>query len=460
MTIVASRALSGICRLGLPLAGLVLALWMAAPAPAVDLSNAIERALEKRGGPRPVDSPGRDEIARNWDAFLTAVIKRAGSDAPPGVLRSELLGVLIEERYQLVALLTDLTLDGPELLDSVFESSWEQLVPLLDRVADQLPPEAERRYRSFLEAGDLMRAAERLGVAREIASSPESLRRLARILLGDEASDPLRFDTAVDPEMRQIFGFGPPLAPPAPNPLVVPVEPEPGAGFGNPLLRLGATLGAWLAPTAWAAELPSDRAVLVARLNTWIPGRKNELRQYVPLVHDLLRLTATDTEARCSEKLDSQTAEVFEHLVLATAWQESCWRQFVRRKGEVRPLLSPAGAIGLMQINARVWRGIYEPEGLEADIGYNGRAGAEILSHYLRDHALRAGEQRNPGGADNLARATYAAYNGGPSHLTRYRKKGTSPHLRSIDRDFWWRYQAVKRDDEREMLSCYPSTVH
>jgi hypothetical protein len=444
----------------LVLAGLVAgAAALPAPAGAIDLSGAVERALEKRNGPRSERPPSRDEIARDWDAFLTAVVKRAGSDAPPGALRAELLAVLIDERYRLVQMLTDLTIEGPELVDSLFVTSWEQLAPLLDQVAAQLPPEAQRRYRSFLEAGDLMRAAERLGVAREVAGSPDSLRRLARILLGDETGDPLRFDTGVDPEMRRIFGFGPPLEPPAPSPLVKPVEQNPGAGLGLPLQRLGAALGDWLFPTAWAAAAPSDRATLVARLNTWVPGGRTELRQYVPLVHDLLRLTATDTEARSDERLDTGTFEVFEHLVLATAWQESCWRQFVRREGEVQPLLSPAGAIGLMQINARVWRGIYDPEGLEADIGYNGRAGAEILSHYLRDHALRAGEQRNPGGADNLARATYAAYNGGPRHLSRYRRKTTSPHLRTIDRDFWRRYQAVKRGDEREMLSCYPTAA-
>jgi len=70
--------------------------------------------------------------------------------------------------------------------------------------------------------------------------------------------------------------------------------------------------------------------------------------------------------------------------VLATAWQESCWRQFVRRGGQiVRP--SPVGSVGIMQVNQCVWRGAYDQKGLLGDIAYNARARAEIVLHYLRD---------------------------------------------------------------------------
>jgi hypothetical protein len=426
-----------------------------APASAGELSDMVERALRDKDKRKDAAPATREEVARNWDAFLTAIVKRAGADAPPGLLRDQLLSVLIGERHRLVAMLTDATLEGPELVDSLFESSWDQLVPILDHIAAALPPEAAGRYRSFLEAGDLMRAAERLGVARDLAASPESLRKLAQILIGDD-SDPLHFDTGVDPELRSIFGFGAPLDPPAKSPLLQPVEQNSGARSPSPAVRLATGFADWLFPTAFASKPPADRSSLVTRLNAWIPGQKTELSRYVPLVHDLLRLTADEATAR-SQDLDPGAARVFHDLVVATAWQESCWRQFVRREGEVQPLVGLGGAIGLMQINAKVWRGIYDWDGLEADIGYNGRAGTEILSHYLRDHALRAGEQTKPGGADNLARAAYAAYNGGPRHLTRYRKPGTSAHLQVIDREFWRKYQAVKAGDQRQMLSCYPT---
>jgi len=338
---------------------------------------------------------------------------------------------------------------------SMFESSWEQLSPLLHQIADTLPSDTARRYGQFVEAGELMRAAERLGVARDLAGSPESLRKLAQILLGEEGTDPLRYDTAVDPELRRIFGFGAPIEAPTTSPLLAPQAPDPGASlpvWGNPL----AALADWLVPAARASQLSVDRPSLVARLNTWIPGRKQELREYVPLVHDMLRLTVDDALGDAVGK-DETTAQVYPLLVIATAWQESCWRQFVRAQGGVQPLISPAGSVGLMQINGRVWRGLYDPAGLEGDIGYNGRAGAEILWHYLADIAMPAGEHLGPEGADNLARATYAAYNGGPAHLKRYRKAKTSAHLQVIDKQFWRKYAAVRAGDEAAMFSCYPT---
>ena len=108
-----------------------------------------------------------------------------------------------------------------------------------------------------------------------------------------------------------------------------------------------------------------------------------------------------------------------------------------------------------MQVNWRVWRGVYDVAGLRRDIAYNARAGAEILFHYLRDYAIKAGEHRQPGGVDNLPRATYAIYNGGPGHMARYRKKGESRALRKIDDAFWRKFQAVRAGGELGVAECF-----
>ena len=426
---------------------------------AADLSDLIKQRIEeKRDRKQGADAPrpSREDIARNWDAFLTVVIKRAGSDAPHGEIRDQLLAVLIDERHHVVSMLTDASIDGPALMSTMFETSWTQLSPLLHQIASDLHPDTARRYQQFVEAGELMRAAERLGVARELAGSPDSLRKLAQILLGDDVEDPLRYDLAVDPELRRIFGFGDPIEPPTTSPLLGPGEQNPGASVPRVVAPL-AMLLEWLVPVAWASTAPVERPALVARLNTWIPGQRQEVREYVPLVHDLLRLTAAEAVGRDLESGDAAAARVYPDLLIATAWQESCWRQFVRRNDGVQPLVGPAGSVGLMQINGKVWRGIYDPAGLEGDIGYNGRAGAEILHHYLRDFAVAREEHLEAGGIDNLARATYAAYNGGPGHLTRYRKDKTSAHLQVVDREFWRKYQAVKAADQAAMLTCFPT---
>jgi len=68
---------------------------------------------------------------------------------------------------------------------------------------------------------------------------------------------------------------------------------------------------------------------------------------------------------------------------------------------------------------------------------------------------VQKAEHRYAGGTDNLARAAYAAYNGGPSHLSRYRIETTRPTLQQIDDLFWQKYSAVKEGRVREVASCY-----
>ena len=108
-----------------------------------------------------------------------------------------------------------------------------------------------------------------------------------------------------------------------------------------------------------------------------------------------------------------------------------------------------------MQVNERVWRGVYDRKGLVGDIAYNTRAGAEILLHYLRDYAIARGEHRQPGGITNLARSTYAVYNGGPRHLTRCRKPGTRRSLKAIDESFWEKFVAVQQGREMDVAKCF-----
>jgi soluble lytic murein transglycosylase-like protein len=171
------------------------------------------------------------------------------------------------------------------------------------------------------------------------------------------------------------------------------------------------------------------------------------------LVRELLQKATEQTLS--AEQLDAQYHGLYRHLVLATAWQESCWRQFIRTGDTIAPLKSSGGSVGLMQINQQVWRGIYDQKGLLGDMAYNGRAGCEILLHYLRDFAIGKGEHRKPGGDDNLAHATYAAYNGGPSQLSRYRLPDTKPSLKKIDALWWQKYQAVREGREMDVVTCY-----
>jgi soluble lytic murein transglycosylase-like protein len=126
----------------------------------------------------------------------------------------------------------------------------------------------------------------------------------------------------------------------------------------------------------------------------------------------------------------------------------------VRRGTQLVTLRSPAGAVGIMQVSERVWRGFYDSSGLRTDVAYNARAGGEILLHYLKDFAIARGEDR-PGGAQALARSTYAMYNGGPGHMRRWREPGTPASLRAIDAAFLEKYKALRAGDETAIARCY-----
>jgi soluble lytic murein transglycosylase-like protein len=419
----------------------VLLLALAAPA-AVALPDWVDDALDKLGGGSQEGAPDparSEELAELWDAFLTFVVKRAGIEAGDLPLRQDFLEVLLDGRYDEVTVLADAAKRALDPLRELFGPTWERLSPLLVKLADALPRDAGERYRALAAAGDALGALPGLGKAGELGLTPETLQRLARIVAPKGARDALAYDRGVDPELRELFDLGAPLPPPESNPAV---DPYPD-------------LVGWLVPAAFAAESepPADPITALAkRLNVWVPAR-SEIPEYLPLVRDLLLGTAERTLA--AQTLDPAFHELYRDLTLATAWQETCWRQFVKSKGVVRPIRSGVGAVGLMQINPRVWRGLYDLEGLQRDIAYNGRAGSEILRHYLVDYAIRKGEGTATGDADNLARATYAVYNGGPRHLRRYRKAETSKPLKEIDRLFLEKYQAVKAGQELAVAGCF-----
>jgi hypothetical protein len=178
----------------------------------------------------------------------------------------------------------------------------------------------------------------------------------------------------------------------------------------------------------------------------------DQLNEYLPLVASLLKKTAEQTQQK--RKLKPPVVKLFNSLVLATAWQESCWRQYTVKQKKIQPLRSDSGDVGIMQLNEKVWRGFYDIQKLRWDITYNSRAGSEVLFNYLVRHALKQGENNRPGGLDNLARASYSAYNGGPAQVSRYRDPGAAAPGKKVDAAFWKKYRQVKAGDELNVARC------
>jgi soluble lytic murein transglycosylase-like protein len=396
-----------------------------------------------------------EAMLHGWDAFVTFVIKTAGQDALEPALRATLLAVLLDARHEMVAALGEPARDGEDRMRSLFRSSWAKLQPALAPLAGG---RQGFRYLAFVASGDALAALDAVGPAYGFEISDDGLLRLARTLVPEAGEDPLRWSEEVDPALRETFGFEaelpalPPLPPPPEpegEPEAAPApEPAPEAAPGAALRLLD-----WLFPAAFAAPDPLPKPGPHSSPLDGVAPRIADLDSYLPQVATLLREASAQVFAH--GRLGAERRELFERMVLATAWQESCWRQYVRRRGAVEPLRSSAGALGLMQVNPHVWRGFYAVDGLAWSIGYNARAGSEILLHYLRDLAIARGEEA-AGGPDALARASYAAYHGGPSHLRRYRQPSRwRKPLVAIDRAFHAKLLEVAAGRELGVRECF-----
>jgi hypothetical protein len=400
--------------------------------------------------PEPVDQvpePTLDEsemtqwqtLEDELDGFLTTIISALSYSTNSHALRIELLGTLLDARY---AIAVALTVDDPasDPVRDLFLSTWDRLRPLMIELEGLETPGLEIDYRlaAFIAGGDALRALDTLGPEYGLEIHRDGLRRLARLLLADKVPPsftPLPLE--VDPEFRDLFGFD------TRNEAIfttADLTQKIGSSFG--------WVGSWLLPLAYADSIPPAVA-----LKGLVPQQEN-LNDYLELVASLLEEQTSAWLAK-NDSMPDRVVERVAPLVRATAWKESCWRQLVDSSGEPQVLRSPGGAVGMMQINGRVWRKVYDIDRLVDEVDYNVNAGIEILAHYMVDYAIRRGEHEQPGGDDNLIKATYAAYNGGPSHLARYRLEDTPASLQAIDNEFWKHYTAIKTDQWPDISSCY-----
>ncbi len=369
------------------------------------------------------------------DAFVTYLVKQAADEHGAEALADELLEVLIDARHRIVATLAQDSAPGTDPVRGLFFEVWTRLAPLMKQVAERHPdPARALAYLSVINSTEALRTLDRLGPGLGLDLSADGLRRLARGLARGDARDPVQYDEGVDPQLRRRFGFGAPPPPPAPG------------------ADVGASWFAWLLGDAHAAEKPTGK--VLERLNNWVP-KPTEIPAYLPIARDVLLYAAAERLREAS--LEKRFHPIYRRLMLAAAWQESCWRQFVAHKGKRVPLKSGSGDVGVMQVNARVWRGFYDQKPLAWDFAYNARAGAEVLMYYLTKYAVRHREHEVTRKVDNLARSAYAAYNGGPKAYDRYRRADAPPYARKVDESFESKYRDITNEAhaDKAVKRCY-----
>ena len=357
------------------------------------------------------------------DALLVGAVKHYAAATRLQALRSELLDILIDSRYRLRDVLTQTPSRDNDAVRDWFIDSWHQLNPVVRSIAEEQDGQEQLLWFSAVTASDALYALNQLGSTIGLEISTEGLRRLAKMINAGQVDELLRYSEDVDPALQQLLRQDIDSAPPDVS-----------------AARLTFSLFARA-----HADSPA------ASIKQWLPV-KGEIGSYLPRVEGLLEQAADKTLQR--HELQAAHRETYEKLVLATAWQESCWRQFVVVNKRIEPLRSSTGDVGLMQVNERVWRGFYDLQKLRWDIGYNGRAGSEILLEYLVKYALKRGEHNQPGGLPNLARASYSAYNGGPGQVARYRNAKAPALNRKVDSSFWEKYRQVDAGNARNVAYC------
>jgi hypothetical protein len=376
------------------------------------------------GGPLdPIELSRWQAALERWDAFLVFFVKDVGVLTADDALKGDLLGIVLRSRHELLAALAS----GPEGHEDpvrrLFLATWDQLRSVVRRAAAEgVLRDRVLHYAAFVLAGDALAALDALAPELGLEVSADGLRRLARMLDPDSMADPLEYSDTSDADLRNLFGFH---EPPGPEPL----EPETRRRMPHALCAAG------------------DLAPLMRRLERWVPEFE-ELEDYRNSVDRLLAVVASRTAS--TNNIAPRFERLYADLVRTTAWQESCWRQFVKEEGRVTYLRSNSGDIGMMQVNRRVWRGFFDLEKLKWDIGYNVGAGAEILAQLLNRYGVREADER----LENAARATYSAYNGGPDAYRRYRTAKAPRTHRQIDRAFWEKYQAMASGQALDYVLC------
>jgi hypothetical protein len=107
-----------------------------------------------------------------------------------------------------------------------------------------------------------------------------------------------------------------------------------------------------------------------------------------------------------------------------------------------------------MQINERVWRGIYDQQHLRWDIRYNGMAGCEIIDIYFRKYALKKIGSDKSIDTHKLAGLIYAMYNGGPGQLNKYLSRNKKGKYYLSDRIYSEKYIWVETGQWDKIDRC------
>lgn len=394
------------------------------------------------------------ELWHAWDAFLLFQLKQF-SDAPlTDEDRRILLDAMLTARYEFTDAIAGERLSN-EFVRKQFLNGWSQLSPVFRNHLYNRKRNNLLGYLAYFTANDALRMLDQLGPSIGVEISADGFRRLAALIspesLGQEPPS-----SEVDPKLRKVLGLDPMPESPLPTDQPVPVpgleESEPTSAL-PPALRRG--LAVLLSPSQALAAAPGGQAV--EELRRWT-AELTPAETLLPQVREVLQTAAAKQFDRLDQPANKE--EWFTRMVLASAWQESCFRQFYISNKAITFLLSSNNtSVGIMQVNELVWRGVYNTKQLRWNINYNSQAGCEILSLYLRDYVLKGKspvDLNSLKGQRFLAAWLYALYNGGPGQRNSFLSRYNSGKLLRAEQLFLNKFEGLGDSEWISKVYCLP----
>ena len=389
----------------------------------VELVGEVEEVYTPVDDVTPLSPEERSEIIalwERWDAFLVHIISMMAHGFLEPEDRQLLMDSLLESRYAFSAALEEPELKG-DLVREQFLNVWRNLSPLFRRQLGKQSAGNSLGFLAFFTAGDALTLFDAMGPTFGIELSQEGLLYLAEMLSGK--STPLPYLLELDGGLRDVFDLNPEEKGKSPvkglEEIDIPEEVD-----QEPL----SFLFDFLVPPAHGAA--SSTVPGFSEILKWkVPAEPYP--EYVSRVRDVLG-RAVDSIIE-EEHIPPSLTGIFAEMIPAIAWQESCFRQFVVKKKKLTYLLSYNGSsVGVMQINERIWRGLYDRDRLRWDINYNAVAGCEILALYLNRYVLRDASWVRGDKPQLLARLLYSMYNGGPGQYKKFlQREKTGKHYKS-----------------------------
>jgi len=405
-----------------------------------DVETVYEPAVD---GGEPLEADEVKSIIQlweSWDAFLVQLITAMADQFLSEVDRQILVDVLLTARHSFTTVLEAQQIDK-DFVRVQFVSAWRQLAPMFRKQLSRKSSEHTFGYLAFFTAADALSVFDRMGPTIGVEISQQGLLRLARML--DNKVEVLRYAPEVDVHLREFLqlpdmeeGASPPVD-------LEEIDLEEEREKKDPI----SFFGDFLSRSVHASSIPTFREILQWK----VP--KKDVGNYILRVRGVLDEAMAKVLAR--RNIPASLAPMFEVMIPAMAWQESCLRQFVERNQKLTYLLSyNHSSVGVMQVNERVWRGIYDRDRLRWDIHYNILAGCEIADLYLRKYALRKAGSGYVLDSGTMARAVYAMYNGGPGQYQKFLARYRSDNYFRSDLLFAEKFDWVLTDNWQHLSVC------